>query len=111
MGTELAVLRRGLGDQPDRATQWRRPRPGLRDAHGVGARIDLAERRLVDPGCDLDKAHGAGLEIRPDDDRARRIEVARRAVGLDALDMEPRRRAGRLERPLDAAGLLARERP
>ena len=80
VGAELPVLGRGLGDQPDRPTERRRARPGLGHPDGVRPRLDLAERRLVDPGRDLDQADGRRLEVGPDDARARRVEVARRPV-------------------------------
>ena len=48
VGTQLAVLGRGRGDQPDRSPEWRRPRPRLRHPHRIRARLDLAERRFVD---------------------------------------------------------------
>ena len=56
VGAELPVLGRGLGDQPDRPTERRRARPGLGHPDRVRPRLDLAERRLVDPGRDLDEA-------------------------------------------------------
>ena len=63
------------------------------------------------PGATWTSVDVARLEVRPDDDRVVVVEVARRAVGLDALDVQRGLAARRVERRLDAAGLLARERP
>ena len=82
VGAEQPVLGRGRRDQPDRPPERRRPRPRLRDPDGVRARLDLAERRLVDARARPGRGSTvARLEVRPDDRRARRVEVARRAVG------------------------------
>ena len=108
---EEPVLGRDRLDEPDRPPERRRARAHLRDPDGVRAGVDLAEVRLVDARRDLVELDLGGVEVRARDGRQRVVEVARRAVRLDALDVEPRLAADRLERRLDAVGLLARERP
>ena len=108
---EQPVLRGDGLHQPDGPPERRRARPRLADPHRVRARLDLAEVLLVDARRDLVQRDLAGHEVRPDDHRHRAVEVARRAVALDALDVQPRLAAERLEARLDAARLLAGERP
>ena len=87
------------------------PGPDLADPDRVGARFDLAEVRLVDPRRDLVQVRLDRFERRPHEDGRSRVEVARRAVRFDRLDVEARLAVDRLERRLDAAGLLAGEGP
>ncbi len=108
---EEPVLGGGRGDQSDRPPKGRRSGPGLGDPQRIRARIDLAEWRLVDARRHLDEGDVLWLQVRPDDRRPGGVEVARRAVGLDALDVEGGRTVLRIEAGLDAVGLLARERP
>ena len=116
---ERLVRRRGagLGRRSERrarrsARAVKRPGRVLGHPHRVGARFDLAEGRLVHARCGLDQVDGSlRFEEPRDDDRARRVEVARRPIGLDALDVERGLPADRLEGRLDAPGLLAREGP
>ena len=89
----------------------RRPGPGLRHAHRVGAALEGRDRRLVHARRHLAQVDGRGLEVRPHERHAGRVEVARRAVGVDALDPQVGPPATVDERGLDAAALLARERP
>ena len=111
VGTQEAVLRGGRGDQADGPAQRRRP--GLRLGHPDGVRpgIDLPEAGRVHAGSDLDELDVGRLQGRTDDDGGRGVEVARRTIGLDALDPQRGLAAGRLEGRLDATGLLAREGP
>ena len=80
---------RPSGDDPGRV--W-----VTRTAYAPG--LDLAERRLVDAGRDLGEARRSrGSRSGPTTLARRRVEVARRAVRLDALDVQRRLAAGRLE--------------
>ena len=108
---EQSVFGRDRLHQPDGPPERRRPRSCLADPHRVRARLDLAEVTLVHARRDLIEADLVRGKVRPDDDRHRPVEVARRAVALDALDVQPRPAAERLERCLDPARLLARKRP
>ncbi len=84
---------------------------GLGHAHRVGAALERRDRRLVHARRHLRQVHGRGLQVRSHQRDAGRVEVARRAVGVDALDAQVRPPAAVDERGLDAAALLARERP
>ena len=95
LAPSMAVLGRRRGDQPDGPPERRRPRPRLGHPDGIGARIDLAERRLVDAGRDLDEVdrRAARDPARPRRRSSRRSRAASRR--LDALDVEPGLAAGR----------------
>ena len=77
-----------VSDQPDRATEGTRARSCLRDPHGVRARVDLAKGCLVHARGHLHEPDLGRLEVGPDDDRARVVEIPWRSVGLDRLDVD-----------------------
>ena len=97
VGAELPVLGRGLGDQPDRPPERRRPRPGLGHPDRVRPRLDLAERRLVDPGRDLDEAHrrAARGRARRRSRSSRRSRVAIRPLRRSRREARSCRRSSR----------------
>ena len=111
IGTQQAILGRNGRHEPDRPPERRGTRADLGHAHRIGARPDLAEVLLVHAGCHLVQVRLNGRQVRTDEHRGRRIEITRRAVGFDGLDMQCRPAVLHLERGLDAAGFLARKRP
>ena len=109
---EQAVLGGRRRDEAERPPERRRAGPRLRHPDDVRPGVDLAERsprrrpaRSATSPTALDVRSGAVIAT------AGRVEVARRAVLGDALDPELGGGALGDERRLDAAGLLARERP
>src|SRR5205814_9658542 len=108
---ERAVLGGSRGDQGDRSAEGAGARASLGEPDRIRAWIELAEGRLVDPRGNLRERHLRLREVRPHDRRLRRIEVAGRAVRLEALDVERGLAAVAVQPGLDPVGFLARERP